>query len=66
MCALTEADPYFLDAVYESTVPGGPIGGQTIVTLRNEHLQYIITWLSLSVLTSLFWYKLVFNIKRTK
>lgn len=28
----------------ESTVPGGPIGGQTRVTLRNEHLQYIITW----------------------
>lgn len=28
----------------ESTVPGGPIGGQTRVTLRNEHMQYIITW----------------------
>ena len=27
-----------------STVPGGPIGGQTKVYLRNEHLQYIITW----------------------
>jgi len=29
-----------------STVPGGPIGGQTRVYLRNEHLQYIITWYS--------------------
>lgn len=28
----------------DSTVPGGPIGGQTRVTLRNEHLQYIVTW----------------------
>lgn len=27
-----------------STVPGGPIGGQTRVTLRNEHMQYIVTW----------------------
>ena len=27
-----------------TTVPGGPIGGQTRVTLRNEHLQYIFTW----------------------
>lgn len=27
-----------------STIPGGPIGGQTRVTLRNEHMQYIITW----------------------
>ena len=27
-----------------TTVPGGPVGGQTRVNLRNEHLQYIITW----------------------
>ena len=30
-------------------VPGGwPKGGQTIVTLRNEHLQYAITWFLLA------------------
>lgn len=23
---------------------GGPFGGQTVVTVRNEHLSYIITW----------------------
>lgn len=28
----------------DSTIPGGPIGGQTRVTLRNEHMQYVITW----------------------
>lgn len=28
----------------ECTIPGGPIGGQTRVTLRNEHMQYIVTW----------------------
>lgn len=61
MCALTGAQPYFIDAVFESSVPGGPIGGQTIVTIRNEHLQYVITWLSLSGFTSLFWYKLVYK-----
>lgn len=27
-----------------STTPGGPIGGQTRVTLRNEHMQYMVTW----------------------
>ena len=32
---------YFTD----STVAGGPIGGQTKVSLRNEHLTYILTWL---------------------
>lgn len=27
-----------------TTVRGGPIGGQTRVTLRNDHLQYVFTW----------------------
>lgn len=34
----------FLDADRNSTIPEGPIGGQTRVTLRNEHMSYIITW----------------------
>ncbi|RWS12511.1 Surfeit locus protein 1-like protein [Dinothrombium tinctorium] len=36
--------PIFLDADENSTVKGGPIGGQTKVSLRNEHMNYIITW----------------------
>ena len=29
----------------ESTPECGlPLGGQTIVTIRNEHMQYIVTW----------------------
>jgi cytochrome oxidase assembly protein ShyY1 len=36
--------PIFLDADAASTVPGGPIGGQTRVTLRNDHLSYMFTW----------------------
>ncbi|XP_036074103.1 surfeit locus protein 1 isoform X2 [Rousettus aegyptiacus] len=43
MAKLTGAEPIFIDADFKSTVPGGPIGGQTRVTLRNEHMQYIIT-----------------------
>jgi len=27
-----------------TSVPGGPIGGQTNIQLRNEHLSYILTW----------------------
>lgn len=34
----------FLDATVESTVPGGPTGGQTQVNLKNDHLEYILTW----------------------
>ena len=28
-----------------TTVIGGPIGGQTRISLRNDHLQYVFTWL---------------------
>lgn len=49
--------PVFLDASFETTVPGGPQGGQTRVTLRNEHLSYIVIWYGLSAATSWLWYK---------
>lgn len=57
MARLTGAEPIFIDADFKSTVPGGPIGGQTRVTLRNEHLQYIITWYGLCAATSYLWCK---------
>ncbi|XP_028571757.2 surfeit locus protein 1 isoform X3 [Podarcis muralis] len=57
MARVTGAEPIFLDADFKSTVPGGPIGGQTRVTLRNEHMQYIITWYGLCAATSYMWYK---------
>ncbi|KHN87803.1 SURF1-like protein [Toxocara canis] len=49
-------EPIYLEATYESTLPGGPIGGQTNISLRNEHLNYLITWYSLSALTLIMWY----------
>ncbi|XP_055126477.1 surfeit locus protein 1 isoform X3 [Symphalangus syndactylus] len=57
MARITGAEPIFIDANFQSTVPGGPIGGQTRVTLRNEHLQYIVTWYGLSAATSYLWFK---------
>ncbi|KAL6085455.1 hypothetical protein STEG23_004657 [Scotinomys teguina] len=53
MAKRTGADPIFIDADFQSTTPGGPIGGQTRVTLRNEHMQYIITWLVLLTLVTI-------------
>lgn len=44
MSKLVDSEPILIDAVIESSIPGGPIGGQTNVTLRNEHVSYIITW----------------------
>lgn len=50
-------EPVFLDAAASSSVPGGPIAGQTRVTIRNEHFSYIITWYSLSGFTAYMWYR---------
>ncbi|XP_037819407.1 SURF1-like protein [Lucilia sericata] len=63
MSALTGAQPVFLDASYASSVPGGPIGGQTRITLRNDHLSYLITWYSLSLATAFLWYRTILKRK---
>lgn len=49
--------PVFLDAAKSTTIPGGPLGGQTAIQLRNDHLTYLITWFTLSALTSILWWK---------
>uniref|UniRef100_A0A673HQN3 SURF1-like protein n=1 Tax=Sinocyclocheilus rhinocerous TaxID=307959 RepID=A0A673HQN3_9TELE len=50
MAKVTGAEEIFIDAVLDSTIPGGPIGGQTRVTLRNEHMY------GLCAATSYMWY----------
>ncbi|KAH8379377.1 hypothetical protein KR009_004516 [Drosophila setifemur] len=59
MCASSGAAPVFLDATYDAKVAaqGAPIGGQTRVTLRNDHMSYLVTWFSLSAATSFLWYR---------
>ncbi|KAM4696991.1 surfeit locus protein 1 [Rhinophrynus dorsalis] len=57
MALATGAEPILIDADLKSTVPGGPIGGQTRVTLRNEHMQYIVTWYGLCAATTYLWFK---------
>lgn len=64
MCKETESQPIFIDATHVTTVSqsgDSPIGGQTRVTLRNEHLSYIITWFSLSGATTFLWYKRIYK-----
>lgn len=64
MSSLTGTEPYYLDAVLNSSIPGGPIGGQTTISLRNEHLSYVVTWFSLSGLSAYVWYRAVYLVKR--
>ncbi|PSN35363.1 Surfeit locus protein 1 [Blattella germanica] len=44
MAEVTGADPVFIEATADYSVPGGPIGGQTRISLRDEHLSYLLTW----------------------
>ncbi|XP_064457491.1 surfeit locus protein 1-like [Ornithodoros turicata] len=61
MARYCNAWPILIDAIAASSVPGGPIGGQTNVTLRNEHFSYILTWYSLSAITACLWYMKYFR-----
>lgn len=50
--------PVFLDLKVDRLIGKSyPIPNQTNIQLRNEHMSYIITWFTLSFLTSILWYK---------
>lgn len=45
---LSEVAPYFIDADAAANPGGFPVGGLTVVTFRNSHLAYAITWFVLA------------------
>lgn len=44
--------PYFIDADRDAGMEGWPRGGMTVVTFRDNHLQYALTWFALALLTA--------------
>ena len=44
--------PYFIDAGAAPGSAGAPIGGMTVVTFRNAHLAYALTWFALALLSA--------------
>jgi surfeit locus 1 family protein len=40
--------PVFIEADAAANPGGYPLGGQTVLALRNEHLQYALTWFGLA------------------
>ncbi|VDO42203.1 unnamed protein product [Onchocerca flexuosa] len=48
--------PVLVDACYESSIEGGPIGGQTRVTYRNDHMMYACFWFSIGAATLFGWF----------
>lgn len=57
MAEVANTSYVFLDATVESSVPGGPIGGQTQVNVKNDHMEYILTWLSIGLYTFYMWHR---------
>ena len=48
---LTDAAPYFIDAeAIEPAIAGAPVGGMTVITFANNHLQYALTWFALALM----------------
>ena len=45
--------PYFIDAGDAPNPGGWPVGGLTVVTFRNAHLGYALTWYALALMTVL-------------
>ncbi|KQX16442.1 MULTISPECIES: SURF1 family protein [unclassified Ensifer] len=48
---LTDVAPYFIDADATPNPGGLPIGGLTVVSFRNSHLVYALTWFALAAMS---------------
>ncbi|SIQ11244.1 surfeit locus 1 family protein [Rhizobium sp. RU35A] len=44
--------PYFIDADKTPNAGGYPVGGLTVVTFRNSHLVYALTWYALAAMSA--------------
>ncbi|MGN7962317.1 SURF1 family protein [Brucella sp. 22210] len=44
--------PYFIDADAKSNPGNQPVGGLTVVSFRNSHLSYAITWFALATMVA--------------
>lgn len=50
---LPDAAPFFVDADARPNPGGWPLGGLTVVSFRNTHLIYAITWFALAALSAI-------------
>lgn len=56
MAERADVSPIYIEMLSNNNQDEYPIGNQTRVDLRNEHLTYIITWYLLSGMTAYMWY----------
>lgn len=56
---VTQAAPYFIDADAQGAAASLPVGGLTVISFRNSHLSYALTWFAMALgLTLGAWYAL--------
>jgi surfeit locus 1 family protein len=48
--------PFYVEAGPEKNPGGFPVGGQTRISLPNDHLQYAITWYSFAVILAVIYF----------
>ena len=48
---LHDVAPFFIDAGSSSNAGGLPVGGLTVISFRNAHLVYALTWFALAALS---------------
>ncbi|MEN3793597.1 SURF1 family protein [Fulvimarina sp. MAC3] len=58
--------PFFVDANRDPNFDGLPIGGQTIVTIPNNHLQYAFTWYGIGFVLIVMTFMLVYRQVRAR
>lgn len=46
---VTQVAPYFIDADAQGAADSLPVGGLTVVSFRNSHLSYALTWFALAL-----------------
>jgi surfeit locus 1 family protein len=62
MAGLESVRPFYIDAGPAANPGGFPIGGQTRLSLPNDHLQYAVTWYLLAVILVVIYF--VFHYRR--
>jgi surfeit locus 1 family protein len=66
MAKRLNTEPVLMDLDGDPSRTAGPYGGQTQLNVRNEHLNYAITWFSLAAFSFLMWYSKFGKRKRLK
>jgi len=58
--------PYFIDADSTSTLPGGPVGGLTVVRFADNHAVYALTWFAMALLCAYAAWRIVPRNRRSR